>query len=682
MDIFPGNIAVHCQLMAAHLLAQGPACLFFFRRVTGQGNSFVVSAVYPSHHLMVANPPFVLHRREHGSLFRSEFPNHLISHRLIGVETVDGVQITAEILGPAQCGELIFQRKRFELLLKLFDRRAFTPVPSMQRHSEIVQVQEIAGGKEDMLALAVRFPRGRYNVQRDILCVNDLLNICRKTLLFFRHVTESLQARRVSMFSVHLPVFVGFPESLDLVTFRDIIVIAGVQGAAVEIEIHRHGMELRPGIPAIGRPVPALELITEHQHERKRVVLHAQGRFPFLLVLVEGDGELEKAVMEQDGRKGIHMQFFDVRRADGFLDLAVEPAGAEEGVVHKVAEITGGNRLALQDIQHLFFGKTVAFPQLGSDIKCQDLHDIPELPVVEPAEPPGGIFADPGQELQVMIGNIQAPFSAFDLIDFEIRDDLFKGQFKRIADIMKEGGQAPVFQEQAGGFAVCLPVVLFGADPVEFFESPAEGLICLIDGQAQGKHIYRVGIMIPVFHEQGTAVGLILGQQLHHLFGFAVMAEEDLQIAVIDIISVLRDAGIDKTFQRLLQAQAVDVHLHVVGNLGRFQAGPLQDAGRGLPVRDLFVELQLLTAFMQKAERRGLEVCPYESAAAEGRLARAHIPSVLFQIFLSHLFQRGICHGTPFFGTRCCRSVAWICQVPQSLSGDCRVFRYNDYKHK
>ena len=239
-----------------------------------------------------------------------------------------------------------------------------------------------------------------------------------------------------------------------------------------------------------------------------------------------------------------------------------------------------------------------------------------------------------------MIGNIQAPFSAFDLIDFEIRDDLFKGQFKRIADIMKEGGQAPVFQEQAGGFAVCLPVVLFGADPVEFFESPAEGLICLIDGQAQGKHIYRVGIMIPVFHEQGTAVGLILGQQLHHLFGFAVMAEEDLQIAVINRIGIFCHAGIDKRLQRFFHTEAVDVHLHVVWNLARQKACPVIFA-----ICLVCTETKSFTPCMKKAKCHCLQSVIH-GIVIPLRLDRADALPKRFLVIVFHLLQSCICHIT------------------------------------
>ena len=37
----------------------------------------------------------------------------------------------------------------------------------------------------------------------------------------------------------------------------------------------------------------------------------------------------------------------------------------------------------------------------------------------------------------------------------------------------------------------------------------------------------------------------------------AVMAEKDLEKTVIDIVGILRDTGVDKTFQRLLQTETV-----------------------------------------------------------------------------------------------------------------------------
>ena len=67
-----------------------------------------------------------------------------------------------------------------------------------------------------------------------------------------------------------------------------------------EIEVRRHGMELRPRVTPVGCAVPALQLIAQHQHPCQRVQLHPQRRFAFfgLFVLVEGDCKLEQAVVE------------------------------------------------------------------------------------------------------------------------------------------------------------------------------------------------------------------------------------------------------------------------------------------------------------------------------------------------------------------------------------------------
>ena len=61
-------------------------------------------------------------------------------------------------------------------------------VSSVERDGKIVQVKEIAVGEENMLSLAVCFPGGRHDVQRDVLRVDDLFDVGRKALLFFSHI--------------------------------------------------------------------------------------------------------------------------------------------------------------------------------------------------------------------------------------------------------------------------------------------------------------------------------------------------------------------------------------------------------------------------------------------------------------------------------------------------------------
>ena len=81
------------------------------------------------------------------------------------------------------------------------------------------------------------------------------------------------------------------------------------------------------------------------------------------------------------------------------------------------------------------------------------------------------------------------------------------------------------------------------------------------------------------------------------------MAEKDLQIAVVHIISIFRNPRYNKPFQGFLQAEAVYIHLHVVWDLVRFQAGTLQLTGFNFLFLNIGIKLQFLTAFMQETER-------------------------------------------------------------------------------
>ena len=107
--------------------------------------------------------------------------------------------------------------------------------------------------------------------------------------------------------------------------------------APVEVELRPHGVQLSPGVAPVGRPIPALELIAEHEQIGQRMLLRLKGRLALLLVLIEGDGELEEAVVEQNGREGVQMGGGEGRGAPLLRQLLVEPGGGEIGVVHEVA---------------------------------------------------------------------------------------------------------------------------------------------------------------------------------------------------------------------------------------------------------------------------------------------------------------------------------------------------------
>ena len=353
--------------------------------------------------------------------------------------------------------------------------------------------------------------------------------------------------------------------------------------------------------------------------------------------------------MEHNGREGVDVDLPDRIRADRFLHLGIKPAGAEKGVIHKVSEIAGRDGLAAQDIQHLLLREAVARPELVRDVHGQHFRNILKIPAVQFPELSRGSLAEPGQGIEIMVGDIQTSFAPLLFIYFEIGHDLLKRKLERIADVVEEGSKAPVLQEKTGSLPVGLPVVLPRADPVKFLEDPAVSLVCLIDREPERENIHRVGIVIPVFHEKGAPVGFKLGEQFHHFLGFAVMAKKDLQIAVVDVISIFRDSGVDEALESLLQTETVDVHLHVVGNLALLETGSPEDAVCCLLPGDSVIKPEFFAAFVQKTERRGFEVGPQKSPSAQRGLAGADVTPEAFPVYLPHFFQSRICHrSSPF----------------------------------
>ena len=168
---------------------------------------------------------------------------------------------------------------------------------------------------------------------------------------------------------------------------------------------------------------------------------------------------------------------------------------------------------------------------------------------------------------------------------------------------MEQGCQAPVFQKM-----VCRSGFFRPAQVIIVFVFDAEALVGFVDGKAEGEHVDGVGIVVSVRHQQGAAVGLVLRKELHHPLGIAVAAQEHLQVAVIYGIGVLGRAGINEGFQGFFQAKAVDIPLHIKGDLMRGNAFPLVNT-RALFLRlDRRVKQEAFTALVQKAQRGRLQV--------------------------------------------------------------------------
>ena len=209
---------------------------------------------------------------------------------------------------------------------------------------------------------------------------------------------------------------------------------------------------------------------------------------------------------------------------------------------------------------------------------------------------------------------------------------------------MKEGSQAPEFQEEVG-----CPVFLFFLKAVETSEDPAECFTGLIDGQAQGKDIDRMGIMVPVLHEKGAAVGLVFAEQLDHLFGLSVLPQKDIQEAVIDHVGIHVRSRIDKGLQGLFQTEAVQISLHVKGDLILFKTGSQIFPCLFFLLFLCRVETKAFAPGPDKAKGSGFQVAALFPVHIHGRLERPNILPEPFSVYPAHLFQSCICHhGPPF----------------------------------
>ena len=273
-----------------------------------------------------------------------------------------------------------------------------------------------------------------------------------------------------------------------------------------------------------------------------------------------------------------------------------------------------------------------------NDVIRQQLGNAFKFHPVEMHEMRPGKLVQRHQPIDASISQVHAVLAALLMVDLEIGKHLLKGQLEGIADVVEQRGQTPDLQEQVGRFAL-----IRGLLAVEVPERIPVGPVGLIDRQPQRKHVHGVGIVVPVLHQQRTAVGLVLREQLHHLLGFAILPQEHVDVAEIHGVGVLRRAGVDEVAQGLLQAQTIHVHLHVIGDLIRVQARAHIDAVRLLSSLNVRVVTQPLAALPQEAQRRGFQVVLL-LAPVHRRLHRSQVRPIALFVDLPHGFERRVCH--------------------------------------
>ena len=114
--------------------------------------------------------------------------------------------------------------------------------------------------------------------------------------------------------------------------------------------------------------------------------------------------------------------------------------------------------------------------------------------------------------------------------------------------------------------------------------------------------------MVPVLQQQRAGVGFALAEKLHHPLRVSVAAEKDFGEAVIDVVGVLRRAGVEEALKLAFEAEPVDVHLHVVGHLVRRNARSAIGARALLLLLDVRIEAQALAPLVDETQHRGFQV--------------------------------------------------------------------------
>ena len=128
--------------------------------------------VLPIHVLFFMDPALVFQRSDDIGLFFCEVGNQAEVHRFVRIKAIDVVQISGKTFGLVDIGELIFQGKTVKFRFERFRGNIFfivlVGIASVERDSEVVQMEEAAGGKEGLFRFAVSFPDIYFYCKRHV----------------------------------------------------------------------------------------------------------------------------------------------------------------------------------------------------------------------------------------------------------------------------------------------------------------------------------------------------------------------------------------------------------------------------------------------------------------------------------------------------------------------------------
>ena len=193
--------------------------------------------------------------------------------------------------------------------------------------------------------------------------------------------------------------------------------------------------------------------------------------------------------MQHDCRQRINMIFLEpgILQFEDLHQFLIQPAGAEKGVIHKIAVFFRMRRLAADSPGNFLLGHPIWFADLFRNNIGQHVNKILKRTSVYFLQPGSIRFFDPDQWFNITVGDINKGFlAALLFVHFKIGHHLLKGDLERIADVVEQGSQSPVFQEGVGTF-LPFPFIL---EPVGFAENLPEPAVGFIDRQPQRKHIH------------------------------------------------------------------------------------------------------------------------------------------------------------------------------------------------
>ena len=137
----------------------------------------------------------------------------------------------------------------------------------------------------------------------------------------------------------------------------------------------------------------------------------------------------------------------DLLRSKRIDNFPVKPDGTEHGMIHEKTEKFRVQRLGIDNVKNIVFGKVICFPKFQCYIMRNKFTDGIKSFAIQFLKVLSLILFKRGQSSDGIISDIRSILTTFLLIDLKVGHYLLERQFERISDVVEKRSKSPILQE-------------------------------------------------------------------------------------------------------------------------------------------------------------------------------------------------------------------------------------------